>query len=389
MDLQGSFEELIGAENILYGTSGTTKREGATLAACSTTYFCIPLMSGIIGGLQSKYLPTGIMTGGDRRLELTLAATNAAVVGTAPDWEIGNVELQLEYVEVTSEVDRMIQHANPRYVISYESFAKYTNSIESAEGHINKLTPARFSSLKTLYTIFRKQADLTTAASKSVTSRPICELVLLGVGRKRAFHARQSLEVLSHKSTLTESGKNTLNTNCYLPGNVTPGGVVRMTVHRIFVSSEPRTSGHRGDFVEDISKEFARFDSRRVMCAVEFCDVVRYTSEGDGYVAKPAISSGFLLEAPDMRAANSYESWSGNSSCALTLLQTYATAGVYGLAHDVPYVRRKHLDVEVDFDFVKRLGCMRFRLRRCASEFGAVDDFSLASESDDLEAWAF
>eukprot|EP00873_Tetraselmis_striata_P021396 jgi/Tetstr1/441660/TSEL_029885.t1 len=162
-----------------------------------------------------------------------------------------------------------------------------------------------------------------------------------------------------------------------------------MTVHRIFVSSEQRTSGHRGDFVVDTSKEFARFDSRRVMCAVEFCDVVRYTSEGDGYVANPANSSGLLLEAPDLRAANSYESWSGNSSCALTLLQNYATAGVYGLAHDVPYVRRKHIGVEVDFDFVKRLGSMRFRLRRCASEFGAGDDFSLVSESDDLEAWAF
>eukprot|EP00873_Tetraselmis_striata_P013664 jgi/Tetstr1/433928/TSEL_023105.t1 len=69
--------------------------------------------------------------------------------------------------------------------------------------------------------------------------------------------------------------------------------------------------------------------------------------------------------------------------------KNYATAGVYGLAHDAPYVRRKHLGVEVDFDFLKRLGSMSFQLRRCASEFGAVDDFSLVSESDDLEAWAF
>eukprot|EP00873_Tetraselmis_striata_P013010 jgi/Tetstr1/433274/TSEL_022562.t1 len=395
MDLQGSFEELIGAGNILYGTSGTTKREGATLAADSTTYFCIPLMSGIIGGLQSKYLPTGAMTGGDLRLELTLAATNAAVEGTAPDWEIGNVELQLEVVEVTSEVDRMIQQTNPRYVISYESFANYTNSIESAEGQISKLIPARFSSLKTLYTIFRKQTDLTADASKSVTSRPTCGLKnwyysvsgenipqtpvrenvesfaelqkalhvfgsadnnstftlanytgAAGGSADNAFAIGQNLEVLSHKSTLTESGKNTLNTNCYLLGSVTTGSAAyqistRMTVHRIFVSSEQRTSGHRGDFVVDTSKEFTRFDSRRVMCAVEFCDV------------------------------------------------NYATAGVYGLAHDVPYVRRKHLGVEVDFDFVKRLGSMRFRLRRCAYEFGAGDDFSLVSESDDLGTWAF
>eukprot|EP00873_Tetraselmis_striata_P015586 jgi/Tetstr1/435850/TSEL_024738.t1 len=404
MDLQGSFEELIGAGNILYGTSGTTKREAATLAADSTTYFCIPLMSGIIGGLQSKYLPTGAMTGGDLRLELTLAATNAAVVGTAPDWEIGNVDLQLEFVEVTSEVDRMIQQANPRYVISYESFANYTNSIESTEGQISKLIPARFSSLKTLYTIFRKQTDLTAAASKSVTSRPTADNNSIfslanytgtaGGSADNAFAIGQNLEVLSHKSTLTESGKNTLNTNCYLLGSVTTGSAAyqistRMTVHRISVSSEQRTSGHRGDFVVDTSKEFAKFESRRVMVAIDFCDVIRYTSEGDGYVANPANSSGLLLEAPDLRAANSYESWSGNSSCALTLLQNYATAGVYGLAHDVPYVRRKHIGVEVDFDFVERLGSMRFRLRRCASEFGAGDDFSLVSESDDLEAWAF
>eukprot|EP00873_Tetraselmis_striata_P022869 jgi/Tetstr1/443133/TSEL_031189.t1 len=373
-DIQSSDEELLGGGSILYGSNedeDSHYREGVGIAAGTTAYFCIPIMSGIIGGLQSKYLPTGAMTGGDLRLELTLAATNAAVVGTAPDWEIGNVELQLEFVEVTSEVDRMIQHANPRYVISYESFANYTNSIQANEGQINKLIPARFSSLKTLYTIFRN-----------------------GGSASGTFAIGQNLEVLSHKSTLTESGKNTLNTNCYLLGTVTPGSTAyqfstRMTVHRIFVSSEQRTSGHRGDFVVDTSKEFARFDSRRVMCAVEFCDVVRYTSEGDGYVANPANSSGLLLEAPDLRAANSYESWSGNSSCALTLLQNYASAGVYGLAHDVPYVRRKHIGVEVDFDFVKRLGSMRFRLRRCASEFGAGDDFSLVSESDDLEAWAF
>eukprot|EP00873_Tetraselmis_striata_P015698 jgi/Tetstr1/435962/TSEL_024843.t1 len=274
-DIESSDEELLGGGSILYGSNedeDSHYREGVEIAAGTTAYFCIPIMSGIIGGLQSKYLPTGAMTGGDLRLELTLAATNAAAVGTAPDWEIGNVELQLEFVEVTSEVDRMIQQANPRYVISYESFANYTNSIQANEGQINKLIPARFSSLKTLYTIFRKQADLTPAASKSVSTRTTCGLknwyysvsgenipqtpvreevetfaVLMkamhtfgstqntslinltswknnsGGSASGTFAIGQNLEVLSHKSTLTESGKNTLNTNCYLLGTVTPG----------------------------------------------------------------------------------------------------------------------------------------------------------------------
>ena len=35
-----------------------------------------------------------------------------------------------------------------------------------------------------------------------------------------SFAIGQNLETLSHKSSLTESGKNTLNTNCYLLGTV-------------------------------------------------------------------------------------------------------------------------------------------------------------------------
>eukprot|EP00873_Tetraselmis_striata_P022153 jgi/Tetstr1/442417/TSEL_030541.t1 len=322
------------------------------------------------------------MTGGDLRLELTLAATNAAVVGTASDWEIGNVELQLEYVEVTSEVDRMIKQANPRDVISYESFANSMSCIAAKEKQINKLAPAQFSSFKTLYSIFRKHDDLAAAASRSVTSRPTCGLVnwyysVSGENIPQTpvrdniesfAELQQALYVfgsanlnsifnlanytgtaggsadntfavghnLSHKSTLTESGKNILNTNGYLLGTVAPG------------------------------------DDAYPISTWEHVDAIH--ERGGGCVANPANASGLLLEAPDLRAANSYESWSGNSRCALTLLQNYATAGVYGLAYDVPYVRRKHIGVEVDFDFVKRLGSMRFRLRHSigSSEKSAV-----------------
>ena len=38
-----------------------------------------------------------------------------------------------------------------------------------------------------------------------------------------AFGIGQNLETLSHKSSLTESGKNTLNTNCYQLGTVGAG----------------------------------------------------------------------------------------------------------------------------------------------------------------------
>lgn len=161
-----------------------------------------------------------------------------------------------------------------------------------------------------------------------------------------------------------------------------------MTVHRIFVSSEQRLSGSRGDFVVDTSAEFAKFQSRRVMCAVEFCDVVRYSSTDSTYAKDPENPGGLLLECPDLVASNSYESWSQGSSCALALLQSYATAGVYGIAHDMPYCRTSHIGIPVDYDFVKRLGTMRFRLRRCPGALSS-NDFQLAQPSDYIEAWSF
>ena len=268
MDMQGSEESVERAGSILQGSGSS--RTGVSLASSASAYFCIPILSGVIGPLQSKYLPLGAAVGGDLRLELTLAAANTAVVSASDaDWSISDIELQLEYVEVNSEVDRMIQQANPRFVISCESFANYTNTIEAAASakQNNLLIPARFSSLKTLYTFFRLQEDITKKESRSISARPYPNLknfyyqvsgenipstpvretvesfaelqkalhvfgsadntslitkeiytLTTGAATNSGFAIGQNLETLSHKSTVTESGKNTLNTNCYLLG---------------------------------------------------------------------------------------------------------------------------------------------------------------------------
>ena len=75
VDLQGSTESVTRAGSILMGTHANTLRSGVTVASNNgEAYVCIPIMSGIVGPLQSKYLPTGVITGGDLRLELTLAS---------------------------------------------------------------------------------------------------------------------------------------------------------------------------------------------------------------------------------------------------------------------------------------------------------------------------
>ena len=53
--------------NLLEG-QGTNIRTGASIAVGASQMDCIPLLSGIVGVLQNKYLPTGDMTAGDLRL---------------------------------------------------------------------------------------------------------------------------------------------------------------------------------------------------------------------------------------------------------------------------------------------------------------------------------
>jgi hypothetical protein len=43
-----------------------------------------------------------------------------------------------------------------------------------------------------------------------------------------------------------------------------------MSVQNIFLRSEERITGHRDDFIVDTTKDIARFEGCRVMCAVEF-----------------------------------------------------------------------------------------------------------------------
>jgi len=267
-DMTGCGDAHLTTGNVLEGM-GTTNRVGEDIPVNTSRVYAIPLLSGIIGCMQNKYLPTGDMSAGDLRVEITLANTNDGVttsltntVAAAKTWKVSDVELMLEYVELNSSAAQMISSQNAGgYAISFDSFANYASTVAAGK-NANILIPARYSSLKTLFTIFRLQDDINKPGKKTISARanPITDdgQWYYSIGGKnvpstpvksnteayaemsKAIHAfgavdhtsmiqrstwtadsgtyviASDLETLAHKSKLTESGINTLSANTHL-----------------------------------------------------------------------------------------------------------------------------------------------------------------------------
>ena len=136
--------------------------------------FCIPLLSGIVGGLKSKYLPTGDMIVGDLRLELTLAEANTRVkaAGAVPKFTVSEVDLMLEYTDLGSDASRMVSQSNSgECMICFVSFAEFASSYERGDTGMNVLIPARYSSLKILFTVIRETGKISTHTTASISGR--------------------------------------------------------------------------------------------------------------------------------------------------------------------------------------------------------------------------
>jgi hypothetical protein len=117
-DMTGCGDAHLSTGNVLEGM-GSSVRVGENLTVGETRVYAIPLLSGIIGCMQSKYLPTGDMSAGDLRVEITLANNNSGIVvsqevttaGTM-SWKVSEVELMLEYVELNSSAAQIISSQN-------------------------------------------------------------------------------------------------------------------------------------------------------------------------------------------------------------------------------------------------------------------------------------
>lgn len=182
-DITSGADNQLTVGNALEGV-GATARVGEALVGINSTpdpdtpavprVFTIQLLSGLIGGLQEKYLPVGELVG-DLRLELTLAPAGEAVItaaGIAPGWSVDQMELMLEYVELSDTATAMVNQQNAGGIfMSFDSFANYSSTIATNQSTMNVLIPARYSVLKTLLTSIRSDTNRLAQANKSISGR--------------------------------------------------------------------------------------------------------------------------------------------------------------------------------------------------------------------------
>ncbi len=137
------------------------------------------------------------------------------------------------------------------------------------------------------------------------------------------------------------------------------------SVYRILVDSSKRQTGHMFDFSVDVSRITTSMDfsSQSWMCAVEWCDIVRY-SEGlaADYTSVDLHSRGLLLTCPSLQQDNTFKSWSTCSGSTLCMLKSYMMYGIFDMSADQPYVSRKTLGCYIQGDRLNQSGALELEM---------------------------
>lgn len=163
------------------GTS-TGTATAATVAAnvFEANTFCTPLLSGLLGlGSNGQAIPIHKIQD-VLRLELLLETQAKAFcqlgsIATLPPYTVINAQLELTYVELGQEgmdlINSMSPPSNPQFIVG-TSYGHYTNIIKTGTtGLYNCLVPCKNASLRSLHCIPRRNSEITSSSSYSLSSR--------------------------------------------------------------------------------------------------------------------------------------------------------------------------------------------------------------------------
>jgi hypothetical protein len=161
----------------IYGFDKDGDRQGVSLGVANQKTFCLPIFSGVVGVLNDKMLPIGLLAD-DIRLEFTFETLDSSVVqsGTAGVLQILDFQLQLTIVELSDEGESMVrsnyQYPQMPLYLHGNSWRHYVSALPAtSSGGYSTLVPARFASLKQLALIPRRNVETASATSYSLSSR--------------------------------------------------------------------------------------------------------------------------------------------------------------------------------------------------------------------------
>ena len=177
LDMQVSASQRVSLSNI-YGFNNTTDRRGVELLQGDQQTFCLPIFSGIVGVLNDKMLPIGLLAD-DIRLEFTFESLASGVVQTIAmttgTCQILDFQLQLTIVELSDEGESMVrsnyQYPQMPLYLHGCSWRHYVSQLPTSAGGYSTLVPARFASLKQLALLPRRNTEIASSASYSLSSR--------------------------------------------------------------------------------------------------------------------------------------------------------------------------------------------------------------------------
>ena len=173
----------------LTGTSSTaTTSVSASVTEQNT--FCLPLLSGLLGiGSSGKMVPIYAIND-VLRLEILLENQTQAFVqiGSSTNvYTVINAELELQYIELSEEGMQLVNSSappsSPIFIVG-NSFRHYVQTIKSGtEGIFSCLVPSKLASLKALHILPRRNTEINSATSYSLSSRvnPNFDYVVLKV----------------------------------------------------------------------------------------------------------------------------------------------------------------------------------------------------------------
>jgi hypothetical protein len=166
------------APNVPTGNQDTGATAGTALVDAKKTgkdistkiRVSIPLYSAVIGTMCSQYCPAvdGI------RLRLTLAPNDEALqYSGTPAYTMSKISLNMDYLDVNPAVySALVQESGGVFKIHGSGVSNF-NSTASAAGNHTILVPARFSSIKNYFAVFRRNdapgANGTAKANKNTT----------------------------------------------------------------------------------------------------------------------------------------------------------------------------------------------------------------------------